>query len=87
MTANVRAGAEANGRAWAVMYDTAMYKVAPDKSLIPTKPPASTNRPPFITLDADGESLPSDFYLRLAREANRVLSGARTLEPTRPISQ
>ncbi|AMO95355.1 carbohydrate binding module family protein [Collimonas fungivorans] len=66
---------------------TAMYKVAPNKSLIPTEPPASANRPPFITLDADGESLSSDFYLRLAREANRVLSGDRTLEPTRPISQ
>jgi hypothetical protein len=31
---------------------------------------------PIVTLDADGESLPSDWYLRLARETQRGLSRA-----------
>ena len=31
---------------------------------------------PIVTLDADGESLPSDWYLRLARETQRALSRA-----------
>ena len=45
---------------------TAMFKVAPSRREAP-----SGVR--FVTLDTDGESLPSDWYLRLAREAQRAL--------------
>jgi hypothetical protein len=31
---------------------------------------------PFVTLDADHEAVPSDWYLRLAGETQRVLRGA-----------
>jgi hypothetical protein len=30
----------------------------------------------FVTLNLDGETLPTDWYLRLAREAQRRLRGA-----------
>ena len=48
---------------------TAMFKLAA---------PAATRLRgvPIVTLDADGESLPSDWYLRLARETQRGLSRA-----------
>ncbi len=62
---------------------TAMYEVAPDKSFIPPQVPT---RGAFITLDADGETLPSDWYLRLAGEAGRVIRGEAPLGPDRPIS-
>lgn len=63
---------------------TAIYKVAANKSMLPVEVPAHG---PFITLDADGENLPSDFYLRLGGEASRVLRGERALTPDRPITQ
>ena len=57
---------------------TAMFKVAPTAADAP-----STGR--FLTLDADGYALPSDFYLRLAAEGARVLRGERAPSPDRPI--
>ncbi|CDG83703.1 putative uncharacterized protein [Janthinobacterium agaricidamnosum NBRC 102515 = DSM 9628] len=73
---------------------TAMYKVAPSKAFEPVEIPTSPSpyepgkpRGPFTPLDADGESLSSDFYLRLATEAGKVLQGKSTLAPDRPISQ
>jgi hypothetical protein len=48
---------------------TAMFKVAA----------ASRDAPkdaPFVTLDVDGETLPSDWYLHLAREAQKRLDQA-----------
>ncbi len=57
---------------------TAMFEVAETAADVPT-----TGR--FLTLDADGESLPSDFYMSLAGEASRVLRGERVATPDRPI--
>jgi len=58
---------------------TAMYKLA-----------ANVNDQPvqgqFLTLDADGERLPSDWYLRLAGEANRAIRNRRRVSPRIPIS-
>ena len=39
-----------------------------------------------VTLDADGEPLPSDWYLRLAREAQKRLSAARSARGADPRS-
>ena len=46
---------------------TAMFKVAASRLEAPIEVP-------IVTTDADGEPLPSDWYLRLAREAQRRLS-------------
>ena len=46
---------------------TAMFKVAPTSREAPKDPP-------FVTLDVDGEVLPNDWYLRLARETQRRLT-------------
>jgi len=45
---------------------TAMFKIAPSANAAPTEVKT-------VTLDADGDTLPSDWYLRLAREAQRAL--------------
>ena len=60
-----------NTMLYSAMFDevdegTAMFKIAPS----PQEAPAGV---PLVTLDADGERLPSDWYLRLAREAQRAL--------------
>lgn len=47
---------------------TAIYKLAANAADVP-----SAAR--FVTLDADREAVPSDWYLRLAGEAQRMLSG------------
>ena len=49
---------------------TAMFKLAPTHESVPAGVP-------IVTLDADGEQLPSDWYLQLARQAQRRLSAAR----------
>ncbi|HXI56106.1 MAG TPA: glycoside hydrolase family 71/99-like protein [Polyangia bacterium] len=49
---------------------TAMFKLAPTAATAPA-------RAPMVTLDTDGESLPSDWYLRLAGAATEVLRGQR----------
>jgi len=45
---------------------TAMFKVAPTSDTVPTGVP-------LVTLDADGDQLPSDWYLQLARRAQQRL--------------
>ena len=57
---------------------TAVFEIAETHAATPT---TGT----FLTLDADGEALPSDWYLRLAGEAGRVLRGERAPSATRPI--
>ncbi|MFL6278925.1 MAG: glycoside hydrolase family 71/99-like protein [Vicinamibacterales bacterium] len=54
---------------------TAMFKLAPTRDSVPAGAP-------IVTLDADGEHLPSDWYLQLARQAQRRLS-ARGPSPRR----
>lgn len=56
---------------------TAMYKIAENASQVP-----STGK--FLTLDADGEAVPSDWYLRLMGEASRMMKGERALVATMP---
>ena len=58
---------------WMVQFDkvdegTAIFKVATTK----TEVPAVGN---WLALDADGQSLPSDWYLRLCGEAQKMLDG------------
>ena len=40
----------------------------------------------WLTLDADGEALPSDWYLRLAGEAQKMFKGEVALTDTIPIT-
>jgi hypothetical protein len=53
---------------------TAMFKTAATAADAPANVP-------IVSLDIDGEALPSDWYLRLAGEAQRRLSRARPLVP------
>jgi len=69
--------------AYIAMFDeydegTAIAKAAEDSSMIPTNQY-------FLTLDADGTHLSSDFYLRLAGAANQMLKGQIPLSPVIPI--
>jgi len=57
---------------------TAMFKIAPTRAQSPRERP-------FLTLDADGMTLPSDWYLRLAGAGTRVLRGELPLTATIPI--
>jgi hypothetical protein len=66
-----RALALGNTMLYAAMFDevdesTAMFKLAASSRDAPADPP-------LVTLDADGETVPSDWYLRLAGEAQRQL--------------
>ena len=56
---------------------TAMFKIAATAQVAPADVP-------LVTLDADGERLPSDWYLRLAREAQRALLKHATTIPRPP---
>jgi hypothetical protein len=49
---------------------TAMFKIAASARDAPTEVP-------IVTLDIDGVALPSDWYLRLARETQSRLSRVR----------
>jgi hypothetical protein len=69
---------------YVAMYDevdegTAIYKVAENQSQVP-----STGK--FLTLDADGYKLPSDWYLRLTGEAAKMLRGNIPLTSEIPIA-
>ncbi|MEU4969076.1 glycoside hydrolase family 71/99-like protein [Streptomyces smyrnaeus] len=57
---------------------TAIAPAATDKSMIPTDQY-------FLTLDADGTKLSSDFYLRLAGAATKMINGSAEISPTVPI--
>lgn len=58
---------------------TAMFKIAENRGQTP-----STGS--FLTLDADGQSLPSDWYLRVGGAATEMLRGDRPLSSSLPIS-
>jgi hypothetical protein len=58
---------------------TAMYKLAPTANEIPAQGS-------WVPLDIDGSSLPSDWYLRLANEASKMLRGDIPLQSTIPIA-
>ncbi len=62
---------------------TATYKLAPTMATSPTNAPGGNN---VFALDVDGESLPSDWYLRVAGQVNRVLRGDVPLNEALPIS-
>ncbi len=57
---------------------TAMFKLAPTANEIPAQGS-------WVPLDIDGLSLPSDWYLRLADEASKMLRGDIPLQSTIPI--
>lgn len=56
---------------------TAMFKAAPHRSDAP-------DQGYWLTLDADGVDLPSDWYLRLAGEITRAFHSNKPLSPTLP---
>jgi hypothetical protein len=58
---------------------TAMFKLTPTKEELP-------RQGKFVSLDADGTKLPSDWYLRLADEAGKMLRGETPLRATIPIN-
>ncbi|MCU0772343.1 MAG: hypothetical protein MUE94_11335 [Verrucomicrobia bacterium] len=58
---------------------TAMFKIAPT----PADQPPNCN---FVPLNVDGYNLPSDWYLRLAKEAGRMLRGDIPRQSTIPIT-
>jgi hypothetical protein len=60
---------------------TAMYKVSVTRD---TQPVLGEDRQ-FLPLDADGERLPSDWYLKLADYAGRALRREIPLSTIRPI--
>src|SRR5436190_392019 len=73
--------------AWAAVYrsfdemdeGTAMLKMAPTAAQLPAQGT-------FVPLNIDGESLPSDWYLRLAGEGGKMLRREIPLSSTRPIN-
>jgi hypothetical protein len=58
---------------------TAMFKLAPTSAQLPAQGS-------FVPLNIDGEALPSDWYLRLAGEAGKMLRGELPLSATRPLT-
>ena len=58
---------------------TAMFKLAPTQAAAPK---GAT----FVTLDADGTTLPSDFYLRVGGAATQMLRGTVPTTATLPVS-
>jgi len=68
---------------------TAIAKAAENESMLPKIDPGKSSKEApnqyFLTLDADGQSLSSDFYLRLAGEATRMIHGERELTFDVPI--
>lgn len=58
---------------------TAMFKAAPTQNQVPVQGQ-------FLSLDADGQALPSDWYLRLAGESSKMLRGDIALTQQIPIT-
>ncbi len=58
---------------------TAMFKLAPTQAQLPADGK-------FVSLDADGVTLPSNWYLRLANEAGKMLRGEISLTNQIPIA-
>ncbi len=68
---------------YAAMFDevdegTAIFKIAPTQKLTPAQTP-------FLSLDADGFQLPSDWYLQLARQTAAMLKGQIGLSQSIPL--
>jgi hypothetical protein len=57
---------------------TAMFKMAPTRAGAP-------EQGYWLTLDADGYKLPSDWYLRMAREVTALFHGTRPLSVEMPL--
>ena len=62
---------------------TAMFKMIPDAAGAPVKgiPPGYS----FVTLDADGCALPSDWYLSLAAAATAAVHAGAPISPNLPL--
>jgi hypothetical protein len=58
---------------------TAMLKLAPTPNQLPAQGT-------FVPLNIDGYALPSDWYLRLADQASRMLRGDSLLQSSMPIT-
>ena len=58
---------------------TAMLKLAPTSAQLPAQGT-------FVPLNIDGQTLPSDWYLRLADQATRMLRGEIPLQSPMPIA-
>ena len=58
---------------------TAMFKLAPTTATLPAQGT-------FVPLNVDGTNLPSDWYLRVANEAGRMLRGEIPVNSSLPIS-
>lgn len=58
---------------------TAMFKMAPTANELPVEGP-------FVPLNIDGQTLPSDWYLRVADQASRMLRREIPLTNTLPIA-
>ncbi|EEF57825.1 Ig-like domain-containing protein [Pedosphaera parvula] len=58
---------------------TAMFKIAPTPAQLPAQGT-------FVPLNIDGTNLPSDWYLKLANEAGKMLRGETPIQSTMPIS-
>ena len=58
---------------------TAMYKLAPTAAELPAQGT-------FVPLNIDGTTLPSDWYLKLADQAGKMLRGEIPVQSTIPIS-
>ena len=58
---------------------TAMLKLAPTPNELPVQGT-------FVPLNIDGQALPSDWYLRLADQAGRMLRGEMSLRTSMPIT-
>ena len=58
---------------------TAMFKMAPTPNELPVDGT-------FVPLNIDGQALPSDWYLRLAKEASKMLRGGTPVRKQMPIT-
>jgi hypothetical protein len=58
---------------------TAMFKLAPTAAELPAQGT-------FVPLNIDGTTLPSDWYLKLADQAGKMLRGEIPLQSTIPIA-
>jgi hypothetical protein len=62
---------------------TAMFKIVPSAAQVPGDGTVAGEK--FVTLDADGCKLPSDWYLRLAGSATKALRHEIPLSPDLPL--
>ncbi|MEI7939157.1 MAG: hypothetical protein WCK27_20925 [Verrucomicrobiota bacterium] len=58
---------------------TAMLKLAPTPNELPVQGT-------FVPLNIDGQALPSDWYLRIADQAGRMLRGDSPRQSSMPIA-